>query len=684
MLIKVDGQTICTDIDWSARYASGVRFPVDQKGDGFLNVSRSFRSRANETQINERVGESSYFSEPTSCVAFPYPRTWKVQGELPPWRLRRRLIPQPEETPLKVCTIRSCSSELSQDDWERFFSKDQSISLPSGKHRVELQAPCHSTAFLRLLFSTAAHSSLKITYSESYERPPFDNPTFRNKGDRLDSKDAVLTGSCVDLYDQVDLSTLPEVDGARVYEPFWFRTFRFLILEFDVGPDSLLLHQLECKQTNYPLNPKSEWSCDVDDGFSNSVWEVSLRTLRNCVVDGYSDCPFYEQLQYAQDSRSSGLFHYSISGDDRLMRQAIQGFAASVTAEGLIESRYPSHVHQIITGFCLFWILELKDHMLYFNDPSFIRPFFPIAHRILDYFEAHVDARGLVSGLPTNYWSYVDWAVEWVSTEDHPDGGVPFAGRKTNTHTIFSLLYAYALEEASKLVQWLGQPEFATTYQKRRQALLEAVRKHCWNGEYYTDTSLDACTGQHDLSQHVQCFAVLTGAAPPEQHKALLHGAFTTPGFVKMSYAYTHYTLRAFAAAGMYEEMWESVWKPYRQMLANNLSTWEEDDVRHRSDCHAWGSLALYEYPAEVAGVQPLTPGWSTISWNPRTRILARFRAKVTAGRDNVGTVSWDTQSKIATLELEKPCDVMTGDKAHMGMEAKLWQGVTRVELAIP
>ena len=580
-----------------------------------------------------------------------------------------------------MCKIRSLDSALPQHDWDGFFSKDQTINLPAGKHRVVLEAPCHSTAFLRLRLSGTGQ--LKITYSESYERPPFDDPSFRNKGDRLDATGAVLTGSCVDLYDHIDLSTLPKVKGTSVYEPFWFRTFRFLIVEFDVA-SSLSLIQLECKQTNYPLDLISEWSCDVDDGFSNAVWEVSLRTLRNCMFDGYSDCPFYEQLQYAQDSRSSGLFHYSISGDDRLMRQAIQGFAASVTAEGLIESRYPSHVHQIITGFCLFWILELKDHMLYFNDPSFVRPYFPVAHRILDYFQSHVDSRGLVSGLPSNYWSYVDWAVEWVSTENHPDGGVPFAGRKTNTHTIFSLLYAFVLDEATKLAEWLGQPESVATYQKRRQALLAAVRKHCYNGEYYTDTTLDACTGQHDLSQHVQCFAVLTGAADIHQRQALLRGAFTTPGFVKMSYAYTHYSLRAFAAAGMYEEMWDSVWKPYRQMLANHLSTWEEDDVRHRSDCHAWGSLALYEYPGEVAGLQPLTPGWGTVSWNPRIRMLGRFRAKVVIGRGNMGTVSWDADTRIALLEMEKPCDVLTGGKPHLGLDEKLWQGVTRVELAVP
>lgn len=54
----------------------------------------------------------------------------------------------------------------------------------------------------------------------------------------------------------------------------------------------------EAVQVNYPIGVKAEWK-EPAMKENEKIWEVSIRTLRNCMFDGYSDCPFYEQLQYA-------------------------------------------------------------------------------------------------------------------------------------------------------------------------------------------------------------------------------------------------------------------------------------------------------------------------------------------------------------------------------------------------
>lgn len=216
-----------------------------------------------------------------------------LNGELPPWRLRPRTIPMPEESRVAIDTVRSCQSVVAVNDWTACLSETGPLTLPGGSsHTLELQAEVHSTAFLRWTFKAAKQSQvgLKVTYSEGYELEPRSYPFFRTKSDRLDAENGYLIGP----HDQVTL----DLPGAQAvtYEPFWFRTFRILRLELTVGPEPVQLLSLEAIQMNYPLAVKASWT-EPGDPRSEQIWNVSIRTMRNCMFDGYSDCPFYEQLQ---------------------------------------------------------------------------------------------------------------------------------------------------------------------------------------------------------------------------------------------------------------------------------------------------------------------------------------------------------------------------------------------------
>lgn len=324
------------------------------------------------------------------------------------------------------------------------------------------------------------------------------------------------------------------------------------------------------------------------------------------------------------------------------MRQAITNFAASITPEGLTQSRFPSHVPQIVAGFSLYWILQICDHHLFFGDTSFARGLIPRIDGVLEFFHSHIDELGLVSGLPNDVWQYVDWVTTWGATTEHPDKGVPTSGRKSNRHTYFSMLYAYVLRQAAQLVRDVGRPGHAIEYESRHASLTEAVQGHCFDGQYYTDSTADVAD-DNAYSQHCQVFAVLSGVAPPGVRERILGESFSNPKFSRCSYMMRFYALRALSLASdkVYEDLWEEMWEPWRRMLANNLSTWEEDDVRQRSDCHAWGSVPIYEYCTEVAGIRPTAPGSSEILFKPRLRLSPSLDAKVALGRDNLATVSW-------------------------------------------
>lgn len=640
------------DVDsWQVEIIEDVDFPTGLADDVFLH-------------IYERVGSAARRAVTTKAYGF---RT--LNGDLLPWRLQPRVIPMPEETSISVATVKRCKSSLPEEEWSLKLSNNFPIIIPADStHAMDLQYAVHSTAFLKLVLKSEGHSKaeIKLTYSEGYELEPPSYPFARSKADRLDLE----AGRIIGPYDHAILDLANGQETA--FEPFWFRTFRIIRFEITAGPLPIELVRLEATQTNYPLAIKGQWK-DFSDVQSEHMRDVSIRTLQNCMFDGYSDCPFYEQLQYSMDSRAVGLFHYLISGDDRLMRQAISIFASSTTSEGLPQSRFPSHVNQLIAGFPLYWILAVCDHHLYFGDTAFARSFLPRIDGVFEFFHRYTDTRGLVSGLPSDLWQFVDWVATWHSSDEHPDKGVPTSGRKTNCHTYFSMLLAYVLKQAAQLVRDVGRSGYAEEYETRADALCEAVRTHCYDGRYFTDSTSNVAD-ELSYSQHCQVWAVLSGAAPKQDHVRLVTESFAESAlmkFSKCSYMMRFYALRAFALAGddIYNSFWPKSWEPWRNMLANNLTTWEEDDVRQRSDCHAWGSVPIYEYCTELAGVRPIAPGSSRILFRPRLTLSEHFEAKVALGRDNLASIAWKTDDgrrKVVELRLERAVHVvsqMPGDE---------------------
>jgi hypothetical protein len=141
-----------------------------------------------------------------------------------------------------------------------------------------------------------------MTYSEAYEAIERREGNLAPKGIR-DQRDGQCLRGPHDEY-SFGAPTAPggHTDLVDVYEPFWWRTFRYIVFEIDVGDidqDGLTLLNFEVTQTNYPLCIKAQW--ELGDGQvaeeSKKLWDIRVRTLRNCAFDGYSDCPFYEQLQ---------------------------------------------------------------------------------------------------------------------------------------------------------------------------------------------------------------------------------------------------------------------------------------------------------------------------------------------------------------------------------------------------
>lgn len=545
----------------------------------------------------------------------PWPQAVEyAQEDLPPLLWSENLSPRPIPAmtllPKSFAGIARCDATASPKEWATLLHTGASITIaPYTRCWVELDAGELTTAYLRLRLCAGAQARIELLQAECYveEMPAVrtNYDTLPRKGNRTDT-----TGTLCGYTDVFLPSGAGDDVNAEEYDPFWFRTFRYLRVLVQTGAQAVTLLGLEMLETGYPLNIQSY--CATSRPSLHNIWDISARSLRCCMHETYEDCPFYEQLQYTMDSRSQILYTYASSADDRLAKKCMEDFKNSTQPSGLLNASYPNKTRNIIPGFSIYYIGMLYDHMMYFGDALLLCEHLPTVHRILHYFEAHLTPEGIVGKIgdidsPHPHWSFIDWSPRWLKTR-----GVPPA-TLAGPLTMESLLYILGLQYAADICLYLGQNETARQYLARATSVQAAVNANCRGADgAYLD-------GPHsgELSQHCQVFAVLTSTCDAAAGAALLTKTLNAPQqYAPCTVAMQWYLFRALERCGLYEQT-VKLWKPWEVMLEQNLTTCAEDGERQRSDCHAWGALALYELPSVILGVRPASPGYASIAITP-------------------------------------------------------------------
>jgi hypothetical protein len=294
----------------------------------------------------------------------------------------------------------------------------------------------------------------------------------------------------------------------------------------------------------------------------------------------------------------------------------------------------------------------LSDHHLFFGDTAFTRSFLPVVDGVLDYFERHIDELGLVSGVEWEIWQYVDWVKDWAPGPNDGDKGVPPSGRESNRYTFFSLLYVYTLRQAATLLERVGRRGLVDEYRQRADRTAQAAKRHCFDGELYTDSTVEASRAAGSHSWHCQIFAVLAEIEIGPDAKRLLEPSRAKDDISVCSYAMRFYEFRAYAKADLYHSIHRTMFDPWRKMLSNGMTTWAEDDIRQRSDCHAWSAVPLYEFFVEIAGLSPVEAGCKTISFKPRVDLRESINGKCCLGQI-FAEVEWHKMEAGGTTKIE-------------------------------
>ena len=544
------------------------------------------------------------------------------------WWLVPRGIPLMTEETMLISTVRRGSPNI---------EPRQPFTIPANTTATWLlDHGANTCAFLAVIVSGGAGSTITASYAEGLQDANA-QPNLHAKGNRNDIDGKELRG-------YTDTWHPAGGDAVQTLDTLHWRTFRYTELTAATADEPLIIHALGASATGYPWERKAQFDAPEMPVLAE-IREVGWRTLRLCSHETFMDCPYYEQLQYAGDTRIQALATLYETGDPRLFRNSLLQFDDSRAAFGLTMSRYPSRIPQVISPFSLWWVCMVEDYYRHVpGSENFVRGLLPGVRSVVDWFMEHLRADNLLGELP--HWSFVDWCRGggW-------EGGCP-PGTRTESgggSAIASLQFVLALQSASRLFAECGY-EKATgeRFAKLADTVFDAVKKTC----YDADTHRIADTPRREtVSQHGNILAVLAGVADAP---ALMHRVLTDSDMTPATYYFRFYLNCALRRAGMGGELLANL-QPWRDMLALGLTTWAEEPEPTRSDCHAWSASPNYEFLVTVLGVEPEGAGWAQTRIAPHLGDLTNVSGAVPISGGGIVSVRYTRTGNVLRAEIELP-----------------------------
>lgn len=481
------------------------------------------------------------------------------------------------------------------------------------------------TGYPTLTTAGGAGASVELVYAEALSE--------QTRKARRDD----LSRGTVELHNPSDI--IRPGGGNETWEPIWIRCARFVRVRVTTADAPLVIRNLAFRFASYPFRQQARF--ESSDPELAAIWDVSWHTALCCAHEHYEDCPFYEQLQYVSDTRLQMFISYCVAGDDSLAREALRAFHRSQLHDGMIQSRYPSNLQQVINTFGLFYVMVIEDHWQHHADAAFIRPLVHSADAVLRWFEPHLGVDGILRRLPG--WTFVDWNAAF------PNGCPPDG--LTGPLAAVSLMFVVALEAAARLHEAVGSAAQAAAWRRLAESVRQGVRRTTWNERegLYADAP-----GSHRLSQHTNIWAILAGAATEEQSQRIMKRLLDDPALVRSSYIHDYYLFQALLKVGATDRLGDMLAR-WREMVRFGFSTTPEHDEPVRSDCHAWSAWPMFEMLRVILGVRPTAPAYASVLIAPTPIAgLTHARGSVPTPRGDI-RVAWQIDGRRFGLRADVP-----------------------------
>ncbi|KRE57995.1 family 78 glycoside hydrolase catalytic domain [Paenibacillus sp. Soil750] len=415
---------------------------------------------------------------------------------------------------------------------------------------------------------------------------------------------------------------------------FAWRAFRYVQFRVRSTEGPVVFHRVGVRTRKYPLEQTAFLHSSNER--LNGIWEISARTLRLCMQDGFLDSSSREQQQWMGDGRWQAVINSYFSGDSRLHRKLLEQIGQSQDWQGMTKARYPDghHNYPPIPSFCLAWISAFADYRRYTGDDALIREWWPKLVGALRWFSTYENEDGLLEDVP--YWAFIDWA-------EGPDGPL-LDDQRGGIITSLNLQYVEALQAACTYAELEGDSEALHYYAEKAQQIKSGLQQYLWDEEKgaYVDCKVSDRLSEV-VSEQTNALALLhLHEASDERAQIVYRAVFgeDKKGQVVAGSPYFMLVIcRALQKVGAVTRALELIMNRYGAMLdAGSTTTWEKWTLFHNdnegtvfffSASHAWGTAPIAFVFEGIFGIQSLEPGFKRISLSPAYGAVSHIHAKL-------------------------------------------------------
>lgn len=460
-------------------------------------------------------------------------------------------------------------SEIKLDNMPQFaMGKGENLCLDFGNHYV-------------------GYVSLDLSYSGSHpDAPAFLKlqfaEVFKELGEKSDDYDGWISKSWIqEEYIHVDY--LPgKITLPRRYA---FRYLKITVLDTS-SKYKLIVRHAECK-TETSADRSLLTPFVVKDPLLSKIYDVSLRTLENCMQSVFEDGPKRDQRLWVGDFRLQALVNYVSFKNYNLVKRCLYLFAGSRFPDGRVSACIFTKPaveadDTYLFDYALLYPVILEEYLQETDDQETLHDLYDIAMQQITLSLQQCDSDYIISNQAEKS-TFVDWCEGLDKTAC------------AQAILIYAIGYAVRL---AKRKDDLSQADWLT---EQLNHLRKAAREHFWCPEKKRFIS----AGQ--ISAASQVWMVLAGVLEPEEMTELMNcsGEFLNEYPLRTPYMH-HYYAMALIESGLKEKAMEHM-KAYWGSMVNAgadtfWETWTPDDPDAspyggsvvNSCCHAWSCTPAY------------------------------------------------------------------------------------------